>query len=141
MRELHNEIAPVAVVMAATNTSSATATTYTAVEDFKHFLFQVFNDAGTMTKIEVVRATDGSGTGLDVIRAHTISLAADKWVAVPVDVREVRSAMEGNGGTNYTHVALRITGGTDTDVYLIKSGANYGEDLGWEDALTLSNKD
>jgi hypothetical protein len=140
-RELHNDIAPISILMAAVNTTSATASTYVAVEDFKHFHFDIFIDAGTCTKIELVRATDSSGTGINVLRTYTVSLAADKRVSLSCDVGEIMSAIEGNSGTAYTHIALRITGGTDTDVWCIKYGANYQSDLAWDANYTLSNKD
>lgn len=89
------------------------------MRDFDEFYVQVrptIVAANGVTLLEIVGASDSSGTDITVILAHAASITdtLDKYLGLEVNVDQINEV--GNAaGKKFTHVAARITMATNTD--------------------------
>lgn len=110
---------PGATTAIVTSPDGGTTKRYVAMKDYGAFGVQarptvVAGDG--IQLLEIVGATDSSGTNVTVILAHaattTTSLNHYVWLEVTADqINEVGKA----AGYNFTHVAARLTMATNTD--------------------------
>lgn len=138
--ELHHLIGPVDSVLAANDSTLGVTSTYVSMNDFNRVMFNISVGAGTLTKVELVKATAATGTGAVAFREHAnLSSAANARIPVEAFVGELGNADEADDESAYKFIAVKLTGGTSNTVTAIRYAPRYEDVLGWGTALTISN--
>lgn len=112
----HDPNATTAVVV---SPDGGTTQRWVPMRDFDEFYVQVrptIVGGNGVTLLEIVGATDASGTNVTAILAHAASVTdtLDKYLGLEVNVDQINEV--GNAaGLKFTHVSARITMATNTD--------------------------
>ena len=110
---------PGATTAVVTSPDGGTTQRWVALRDYEAFLVQarptVVGGNG-ITLLEIVAATDSSGTNVTQVVAHAASTTTtlDKYLNLECTAAQVRE-VGSSAGYNFTHVAARLTMATNTD--------------------------
>lgn len=99
--------------------TNGTSQKWVAMRDFDEFYVQArptIVAANGITLLEIVGATDSSGTNITVILAHAASITdtLDKYLGLEVNCDQINEVGKA-ASFNFTHVAARLTMATNTD--------------------------
>jgi hypothetical protein len=110
---------PGATTAVVTSPDGGTTQRWVAMRDFAGFSVMAKPSvvaANGITLLEIVGATDSSGTNVTVVLAHAASItdSLNEYVFLEVTAEQVNEVGKA-AGYNFTHVAARLTMATNTD--------------------------